>query len=465
MFQYDTVILGAGPGGYVAAIRAAQLGAKVCIIEKELVGGTCLNWGCIPTKAMYKCAVLFEQMRTAEAFGLSCDRPVAHLDKIVGRNQRIVAELRDGVERLFRRHKVNLIIGEGYVKRPDEVEVKTKDQGKQIIRGAKLIIATGSEPLPLDLLTWDHQKVFNTRSILELTTIPKSLFIVGGGVSGCEFALLFGALGSTIHMAKRTKEPIKGLDREINRALIRALKKRKVKLHLGDPPVAAASTATGVEVTLRSGKRVETEMALITVGRSPVSTGIGLNRLGVHLQRGYVQVNQHCQTNVPGVYAIGDVTGKNELAHFASHQGLVAVEHGSGNQEAAVAEHSVPIAIFTSPEIASVGLTSQQCEERGIDYRDGTFPFRALGKSHAIGEIDGFVKVIAKKTDERIVGIHIIGPDASTLIAECTLAVHQGVTLSEMARTIHAHPTVAEALWETVEDARGLSIHKLDLGL
>ncbi len=465
MFQYDFVILGAGPGGYVAAIRAAQLGARVCIIEKELVGGTCLNWGCIPTKAMYKSAVLFEQMRNAESFGLSCGRAVAHLHKIVSRNQRIVAELREGVEKLFKKHKVNLIMGEGRVKGPDRVEVVTKDRQRHTVRAIRLIIASGSEPMALGLLPWDHQKVFNTRSILELTRIPDSLFIVGGGVSGCEFALLFGALGSIIHLTKRSKEPIKNLDRDINRALIRALKKRKVRLHLGDPPVAASHTSSGVEITLESGKRIETEIVLLTVGRSPVSHGIGLSRLDLDMENGYVQVNEHCHTNVSGVYAIGDVTGKKELAHFASHQGIVAVEHGLGNQEARVDEHAVPVAIFTSPEVASVGLTSQQCEEQAIRYLEGSFPFRALGKSHAIGEIDGFIKVIAREKDERIIGMHIIGPDASTLIAECTVAVNQGLTLSEMARTIHAHPTVAEALWEAVEDARGLSIHKLDLGL
>ena len=465
MSQYDTVILGAGPGGYVAAIRAAQLGAKVCIIEKELVGGTCLNWGCIPTKAMYKSAVLFEQMRKAETFGLSCDRPVAHLDKIVSRNQRIVTELREGVERLFSKHKVNLIMGAGYVKGPGEVEVTTTNHDKQTVRGKQLIIATGSQPPALDLLPWDHQKVLNTRSMLELNHIPKSLFIVGGGVSGCEFALLFSALGTTIHMAKRSKEAIKDLDRDVNKGLIRALKKRKAKLHLGDPPVSAAHTEAGVEVTLQSGKQIETEMVLVTVGRSPVSHGLGLKRLGLDVENGYVQVNKHCQTNVSGVYAIGDVTGKKELAHFASHQGIVAVEHGLGQQEAAVDEDAVPVAIFTSPEIASVGLTAQQCEERSIGYLEGSFPFRALGKSHAIGEIDGFVKVIARKKDERIIGIHIIGPDASTLIAACSVAVTKGVTLKEMSKTIQAHPTVAEALWEAVEDTRGLSIHKLDLGL
>jgi dihydrolipoamide dehydrogenase len=301
--------------------------------------------------------------------------------------------------------------------------------------------------------------------MLELKRIPKSLFIVGGGVSGCEFALLFSALGSTIHLTKRSKEPIKGLDLDINRELIRALKKRKVKLHLGDPPEAAVHTESGVRLTLQSGKQIETEMALVTVGRFPVSRGIGLNRLGLDLKNGYVQVNQHCQTNIERVYAIGDVTGKQELAHFASHQGIVAVEHGLGEQEAAVDEDAVPVAIFTSPEIASVGLTAQQCEERSIGYLEGSFPFRALGKSHAIGEIDGFVKVIARKKDERIIGIHIIGPDASTLIAACSVALTKGVTLKEMSKTIQAHPTVAEALWEAVEDARGLSIHKLDLGL
>jgi dihydrolipoamide dehydrogenase len=266
-------------------------------------------------------------------------------------------------------------------------------------------------------------------------------------------------------LAKRSKDPIKDLDRDVNRILIRALKKRKVKLHLGDPPEAAVHTESGVKLTLQSGKQIETEMALVTVGRSPVSRGIGFNQLGLDVKNGYVQVNQHCQTNMENVYAIGDVTGKQELAHFASHQGIVAVEHGLGQHKAAVDEDAVPIAIFTSPEIASVGLTAQQCEERSISYLEGSFPFRALGKSHAIGEIDGFVKVIAQKKDERIIGIHIIGPDASTLIAACSVAVTRGVTLTEMSKTIQAHPTVAEALWEAVEDVRGLSIHQSDLGL
>jgi dihydrolipoamide dehydrogenase len=345
------------------------------------------------------------------------------------------------------------------------VEVVSKEQHKQTVSCANLIIATGSQPAPLNLLPWDHRKVFNTRSILELTKIPRSLFILGGGVSGCEFALLFSALGSTVHISKRSKEPIKDLDRDISKGLVRALKKRKVKLHLGDPPVAATHTSPGMQLSLQSGKQIETEMVLVTVGRSPVSQGIGLNRLGLDLEHGYIQVDQHCRTNVKGVYAIGDVTGKKELAHFASHQGIVAVEHGLGNKEAKVDEDAVPIAIFTGPEIASVGLTSQQCEKQSIPYRQGLFPFRALGKSHAIGEIDGFVKVVAREKDERIIGIHIIGPDASTLIAECTVAVNRSVTISDMARTVHAHPTVAEALWEAVEDVRGLSIHKLDLGL
>jgi dihydrolipoamide dehydrogenase len=465
MFPYDVVILGAGPAGYVAAIRAAQLGAKVCIIEKEQVGGTCLNWGCIPTKAMYRSATLFEQMRKAEAFGLSCKEPAAHLDRIVARNQQIVNDLRQGVERLFRRHRVNLIFGTGVVKEPGEVEVVTREGEKERVRGRQLIIATGSEPMALAILPWDHERVFNTRSILELKRIPKSLFIIGGGVSGCEFALVFGALGSEIHMAKRSKDPIKGIDRDLTKELIRVFKKRRFRLHFGDPPVAAVQTAGGVEVALQSGAKVETEMVLVTVGRVPASARLGLERIGLHMEEGFIQVDEHCQTNVPGVYAIGDVTGRHLLAHYASHQGLVAVEHALGNRSAAVAEHAVPAAIFTSPEIATVGLTSEECERRGIGYRQGIFPFRALGKAQAIGEIEGFVKVIAERESDRIIGMHIIGPDASTLLAECTLAVNRGVTLDELGQTMHAHPTLAEAIWEAVEDVRGRSIHKLDLGL
>jgi dihydrolipoyl dehydrogenase len=465
MFPYDVVILGAGPGGYVAAIRAAQLGAKVCIIEKEHVGGTCLNWGCIPTKAMYRSATLFEEMRKAGTFGLSCKEPAAHLDRIVARNQQIVSDLRQGVERLFRRHKVNLIFGTGVVEEPGEVEIVSREGAKERVRGRQLIIATGSEPMALAILPWDHERVFNTRSILDLKRIPKSLFIVGGGVSGCEFALVFGALGSEIHMAKRSKEPIKGLDRDLTKELIRGFKKRRFRLHFKDPPVSAAHTAQGVELLLQSGTKVETEMVLVTVGRVPASAGLGFERIGLHLKQGFVQVDEHCQTNLPGVYAIGDVTGRHLLAHYASHQGLVAVEHALGNQSAAVDEDAVPAAIFTSPEIATVGLTSQECERRGIGHRQGIFPFRALGKAQAIGEIEGFVKVIAASESDRIIGMHIIGPDASTLLAECTLAVNRRVTLAEFARTIHAHPTLAEAVWEAVEDVRGCSIHKLDLGL
>jgi len=465
MFLYDIVILGAGPGGYVAAIRAAQLGAKVCIIEKEHVGGTCLNWGCIPTKAMYRSATLFEQMRKAESFGLSCKEPAAHLDRIVARNQQIVNDLRQGVERLFRRHKVNLVFGTGLVKEPGEVEVVTREGEKERVRGRQLIIATGSEPMALAILPWDHERVFNTRSVLELKRIPKSLFIIGGGVSGCEFALVFDALGSEIHMAKRSKDPIKGLDRDLTKELVRVFKKRRFRLHFGDPPVAAVQTAGGIEVALQSGAKVETEMVLVTVGRVPASAGLGCEGIGLHMEGGAVQVNEHCQTNVPGIYAIGDVTGRHLLAHYASHQGLVAVEHALGNRSAAVDEHAVPAAIFTSPEIATVGLTSQECEGRGIGYRHGIFPFRALGKAQAIGEIEGFVKAIAATESDRIIGMHIIGPDASTLLAECTLAVNRRVTLAEFAGTIHAHPTLAEALWEAVEDVRGRSIHKLDFGL
>ncbi|MGE5311579.1 MAG: dihydrolipoyl dehydrogenase [Nitrospirota bacterium] len=465
MFLYDIVILGAGPGGYVAAIRAAQLGAKVCIIEKEHVGGTCLNWGCIPTKAMYRSATLFEQMRKAGTFGLSCKEPAAHLDRIVARNQQIVSDLRQGVERLFRRHKVNLIFGTGVVKEPGEVEIVNREGAKERVRGRQLIIATGSEPMALAILPWDHERVFNTRSILDLKRIPKSLFIIGGGVSGCEFALVFGALGSEIHMAKRSRDPIKGLDRDVTQELIRVFKKRRFRLHFGDPPVAAVQTAGGIEVALQSDAKVETEMVLVTVGRVPASAGLGFEEIGLHMEEGAIQVDEHCRTNVSGIYAIGDVTGRHLLAHYASHQGLVAVEQALGNRSAAVAEHAVPAAIFTSPEIATVGLTSQKCEQQGISYRQGIFPFRALGKAQAIGEIEGFVKVIAERESDRIIGMHIIGPDASTLLAECTLAVNRRVTLAEFAGTIHAHPTLAEALWEAVEDARGRSIHKLDLGL
>lgn len=462
MNQYDIAILGAGPGGYVAAIRAAQLRAKVCVIEKEYLGGTCLNVGCIPSKAMFKSTELFSEIKAAEAYGLEVNDFKAHLDKIVDRKDKIVVGLRNGIAALFKHHKIDLVEGFGKLKSPNEIEVKTNAGETTVISAEKIILATGSIPVPLDMAPLDHDKVIDTTDALALRKIPESLFIVGGGVSGCEFACIYAALGTKITITKRRPTPVTGLDDDLANALVRSLKKKKCTLHLGDQLDTFEVGENGISATLKSGKKVEAEKALITIGRQSYSKDMGFEEVGVEMDsKGLIVIDEHCKTNLPNVYAIGDVTGKKWLAHSASAQGMVAVKHALGDADAVMDYNAVPNVIFTSPEVASVGLTKQEAEEQNIETKVGMFNFRSIGKSHAIGHIDGFVKIMADAKTNKVIGVHIIGHGAASMIAEATLALSLGATADQIAHTIHAHPTMPEAIQEAAEDVFGMAIHHI----
>ncbi|MBW1712421.1 MAG: dihydrolipoyl dehydrogenase [Deltaproteobacteria bacterium] len=461
MAKYDFIILGAGPGGYVAALRAALLKAKVALIEKESLGGVCMNWGCIPTKALYRCAKLYQEMEQAQSFGLECSGLKADLAAMSARKDKIVLVLTTALAKLLAQRKVDVFNGFGYLLDPNRVQVIGPGL-KEVLEARFIILATGTECSPHPVVEVDNKQVHDVKSILQLTEVPKHLFVIGGGVSGCEFAQVFSALGSKITMTKRSKAPIKELDADIEKTLVRTFKKRKYRMLFGDSVNQAQVTAGGLKAVLGSGQEVEADLGLVTVGHRPLTYEIGLEEAGLELDRaGHVKVDDRARTNIEHIYAIGDVTGQHLLAHFASHMGLTAVHHALGDKEARVNPEAVPKAVFTDPELAWVGLTEAQAKDRFGQVKCGQFLIRTLGRSTADGHLDGLVKVVAQGDKDIVVGVHILGPDASSLIAEGTLAVNKGLTLKDLAQTIHAHPTYPEALHEAVETALGLPIHNL----
>lgn len=453
-------ILGAGPGGYVAAIRAAQLGADVTVIEESEVGGTCLNWGCIPTKTLIASAEALHKVKNAAAYGLDLDGAATpNIEKIVERKDKVVGVQVKGIRGLFKSWGVTLIEGRGSIVRPKNIKVTLKDGSTKEIDTDKIIISTGSRPAQIPVFPFDGKRILSSDHAINPDSIPGSLLIVGAGVIGCEFAFIYREFGSDITMVEMMPNAVSTEDVEISQILERELKKNKIKLLTGTSVEKVDVRENGVSVRLSNGKDIEAEKILVSIGRSVNSNNIGLEEIGVKKgQRGEIIVNTRMETNVEGVYAIGDVVGGIMLAHLASKEGIVAAENAMGGSSE-MNYNVIPAAIFTSPEIASVGMREKQAEEQGIKYRVGRFQFRALGKAHAMGEIAGLFKIIAEEGSDRILGAHIIGPHASDLIHEIALAMEKGLTAKDIAHTIHAHPTLAEGVMETAEDIHDSAIH------
>lgn len=453
-------ILGAGPGGYVAAIRAAQLGADVTVIEASEVGGTCLNWGCIPTKTLIASAEVLHKTRNAKAFGLELNGTISpNIDKIVERKNKVVSTQVKGIRALFKSWGVNLVEGRGVIVSPGKIQVSQNEGSSIDIETDKIIISTGSRPAQIPVFPFDGQRILSSDHAINPDSIPKSLLIVGAGVIGCEFAFIYKAFGSDVTMVEMMPNAVSTEDEEIAQILERELRKNKIKL-LTDKSVEKVDLKDdGVSVQLSDGKTIEVEKVLVSIGRAVNSQNIGLEENGIDTgQRGEIKVDRKMQTNIDGIYAIGDVTGGIMLAHLASKEGIAAAENAmGGNSE--VNYDVIPAAIFTSPEIGSVGLREKQVVEKGIKYKVGRFQFRSLGKSHAIGEISGLFKIIADEETDKILGAHIIGPHASDLIHEAALAMEKGLTAADIASTIHAHPTLAEGLMEAAEDVHDSAIH------
>ncbi len=456
---YKIAIIGGGPGGYVAAIRAAQLGAKVAVIEKDQLGGTCLNRGCIPTKALVSAVETIHNIKKSEEFGIKVDSPVVDFARMMERKDQVVQRLITGINFLFKKNKINLLEGTGKLISPNEVEVTTKDGTVDKITAENIIIATGSSPALIPSLGYDGERVITSDEALELKEIPKRLLIIGGGVIGCEFACIFAELGTEITIVDVMPSILPGVDKEVSRQMQSLFKRRGIKIKTGTGIQEVRKTQDDVTAVLEGGEEISADKILISIGRSFNTRGLGLETVGVEMgSKGEMVINSKLQTNIPHIYAIGDITNKIQLAHVASAQGITAVENIMGTQKE-MNYDVVPGCIFTSPEIAGVGITSQETEEQGIAVKSGKFPFMALGKALAAGETDGFVKILADASSDRVLGVHIIGPHATDLIAEATLAIQLGATTAQLAGTIHAHPTLAEAVMEAAEAVHGRSIH------
>ncbi len=455
-------IIGSGPGGYVAAIRAAQKGARVTLIEEAEVGGTCLNWGCIPTKTLLASAEALVHARNAPDMGVTVDGNVGFdLSRIRDRKDKVVATQVRGIRELLKRNGVALLTARGSILSHDVVRAVQKDGTTQDIASDSIIIATGSRPAALPGIPFDGDRVITSDEAVQMKQVPKSLLIIGAGVIGCEFAFIYRALGADVTLVEMMEHAVATEDREISELIERELKKAKIKLLPKERAERVAVSAEGATAVLAGGKELLVDQVLVSIGRSFNADNIGLDDAGIERgKRGEIVVNERMETNVKGIYAIGDVTGKVLLAHVASRQGIVAVENILGGDER-MEYDAVPAAVFTMPEIGSVGLREQDAAARGIPVRTGRFLYRALGKAHAMGEIAGLFKVVADAKTDKVLGVHICGAHASDLVHEGALAIRLGATARQLGSMIHAHPTLAEGIMEAMEDVHGTAIHGL----
>ena len=462
----DVVVIGAGPGGYVAAIRAAQRGKKVVCVEREKLGGVCLNVGCIPSKALIHASTVVDRAHDAGDMGISLGPISVDIQKLVAWKQKVVDRLTGGVSLLFKHHKVEHVAGEATFVTPTRIAVKSS-AGVEEIEAKDVIIATGSRPIELPAFKVDGVHVLGSTEALALAAIPKKILVIGGGYIGLEIGTFLRKLGTEVIVVEATPSLLPGQDPDLVAVVHRGLKKRKVDIQLESlalrwEKVEGAATG-GVRVFVKTPKGEKTfdvDWVLSTVGRRPNSEDLGLEKIGVKVEKGFIGVNEKRQTNVPHVYAIGDVAGQPMLAHKASREGIVAAEVIAG-LPAEADYRCVPAVIFTDPEIASVGLTEAEAKAKGYEPVIGKFPFTANGRALSMGEAEGFAKIVADKKTDLVLGLHIVGPHASEIIAEGALAIEMGARVEDIAATIHAHPTLPEAVMEAAEAVHGLAIHAI----
>ena len=461
---YDLIVIGSGPGGYSAAVRAGQYGLKTAIIEKDAkLGGTCLHVGCIPTKALLHTAELWSFANHSADEGITIEKPALNFPKVIDRKNGIVQKHAKGVEFLMKKNKVEWIKGFGVIKGPGKVEV-TSDKGTQTLETKNILIATGSEARMLPGLTPDAEFILTNIEILNLLSVPKSLMVIGAGAVGVEFASMFKRFGSQVSIFEMLPRIVPVEDEEVSKELERVFKKSGIRVETGAKCENIQKTGTSVKmkVTLSNGKTedVEADKLLVAVGRAPNTAKIGLENTKVVTDRGFIKVDPYQQTDEPGIYAIGDVVaGTPQLAHVASMQGMVAVAKMAGKPVTPIHRNRIPGATYTEPGIGSVGLTEAQAKAAGYSVKVGKFPFLANSKATILGSHDGFVKVVADEKHGEILGVHIIGPQAFELISEAVAAMEAEATVDTMMHTIHAHPTLYEAVGEAFNNVYGLAIN------
>jgi dihydrolipoamide dehydrogenase len=455
--KHDIAVIGSGPGGYVAAIRAAQRGKSVALIEKDLLGGCCLNVGCIPTKTLLSNAAVLHQVKRAADFGITVGSVAVHYDQMKKRKDQVIQKMRSGLEGLIRSNKITVYRGMAQFEAPKVLKVIGQDN--LFIDADQIIIATGSIPADVKAFPCDHKRILNSTSILELTEAPKRLAIVGGGYIGCEFASLFQELGTKVTILEALPTLLTAQGTQIAQFMTKSFTEKGMEILTNVKVARIENQGHSVHIELEGGKTVEADYALVSVGRKVYTEGFGLEKAGLKTtERGFIETDERMETEVRGIYAIGDVTGKWMLAHVASHQGIVAAENACGF-DAVVHYDAVPAVVFTSPEIATVGLTLEQAQKNGIDATSGSFPFMALGKAQASMDTEGFSQIVSDKKTGQILGAVVIGHEASNLIAEMALAIQNELTLDSVIETIHAHPTLAESWHEAALIAKELPIN------
>jgi dihydrolipoyl dehydrogenase len=462
--RFDLIIIGSGPGGYVAAIRAAQLGLTVACVETDELGGVCLNIGCIPTKALLTSASLVNEMKEGEQHGITATELNFDLGPAQARSRRVADQMAKGIAFLFKKNKVTHLQGFGRLQGGGKVEVEAEDGSRTVYEAGNVILATGSRPRDLPVLKIDEDRIWSSTGALMRESAPESLFIVGAGAIGMEFADVFSAYGTKVTVVEALPRILPLEDAEVSKFMERSFKKRGIVIQTGAFFEKADIAKDGVTVSFKDAKgevqSLKVDYVLSAVGRVPNTGDIGLDAAGVKLdERGFIAVDQQLATNVSGIYAIGDVAGHQLLAHKASHEGIVCVEYIAGEGHGTVDYGNIPNCTYCHPEVASVGLTEEQAKEQGYDIEVGKLPWAAIGRAVAAGHADGFVKIIRDKKYSEILGAHIVGPSATELIAEFVVGRHLESTVEEMERAIHPHPTLSEGVSEGALAALGRPIH------
>jgi dihydrolipoamide dehydrogenase len=462
--SFDIVVVGAGPGGYVAAIKAAQLGYSVACVEDQFLGGVCLNIGCIPTKALLESAVMITHLGHAKEFGVEVGEIRTDMAQAVKRSRQVSDRLTKGIGFLFKKNKVTHIEGRGRLAGKGKVEVTGKDEKKQTISAKHIILATGSRPRDLPFLKFDHDRVWDSTDAMMSKEAPKTLAVVGAGAIGCEFADIYAAFGTRVIIIEALERILPLEDKDCSAVVEKSYRKRGMEVYTGARLEKADIGNDGVKLTVKTAKgetkTIEVERVLSAIGRVPNVEDLGLEKAGVKLtDRGFIAVDRQMKTSAEGVYAIGDVAGPPLLAHKGSHEGIACVEAIHGDPHAGVDYANIPNCTYCHPEVASVGLTEADAREQGLDIQVGVFPWSANGRALTAGDTDGFVKVIRDKKYSEIIGAHIVGPHATELIAEFVIGRHLESTVEEMDRAIHPHPTLSEAVAEAALAALGHPIH------